>query len=222
MEAGYIPIGNAVGTAAPPVAGGGAGGGGVVVQPANVIRAPGLKRGKMEEAISDRQAGCLGLIEIGHVDYTLSMSTAIPIRSITADQFCEPETYSVDIVATSKFRQSGKRVPQRPRLTGGDSHVLKFPYEIVSSPAHPQVAEFRGGPARRRPDSRCRSRFADRTAVGKGVRDHFVCTVICGERRQLIPRIACARAPAFACRRLVSSHTGQLQLLRGSTIMDIL
>ncbi|CAH0761745.1 unnamed protein product [Diatraea saccharalis] len=47
MEAGFIPAGTA-GNAAnmPPPA--------VVAPPANVIRAPGLKRGKMEEAISDR------------------------------------------------------------------------------------------------------------------------------------------------------------------------
>ncbi|VVC96369.1 unnamed protein product [Leptidea sinapis] len=47
MEAGYIPAtmaGNAVNV--PPPA--------VVAPPANVIRAPGLKRGKMEEAITDR------------------------------------------------------------------------------------------------------------------------------------------------------------------------
>ena len=49
MEAGFVPV--AVGS----------GNGGnmpqassVVAPPANVIRAPGLKRGKMEEAISDR------------------------------------------------------------------------------------------------------------------------------------------------------------------------
>lgn len=46
MEAGYIPVGSGSGNAhAQP---------GVVAPPANVIRAPGLKRGKMEEAISDR------------------------------------------------------------------------------------------------------------------------------------------------------------------------
>lgn len=46
MEVGYIPVhsGNA-GSAAPSA---------VMAPPANVIRAPGLKRGKMEEAISDR------------------------------------------------------------------------------------------------------------------------------------------------------------------------
>lgn len=49
MEAGFIPV-----------SGGGAGGGGVlppsavVAPPANVVRAPGLRRGKMEEAITDR------------------------------------------------------------------------------------------------------------------------------------------------------------------------
>ncbi|XP_045458024.1 mitogen-activated protein kinase-binding protein 1 [Melitaea cinxia] len=47
MEAGFIPV-SAAGTGGniPPPA--------VVAPPANVIRAPGLKRGKMEEAISDR------------------------------------------------------------------------------------------------------------------------------------------------------------------------
>ncbi|XP_028173339.1 mitogen-activated protein kinase-binding protein 1 [Ostrinia furnacalis] len=47
MEAGFIPAGagGAAGSAAPPA---------VVAPPANVIRAPGLKRGKLEEAISDR------------------------------------------------------------------------------------------------------------------------------------------------------------------------
>lgn len=47
MEAGFIPVGlgNAGGSAAPPA---------MVAPPASVIRAPGLKRGKMEEAISDR------------------------------------------------------------------------------------------------------------------------------------------------------------------------
>lgn len=47
MEAGFIPAvgGGGAGSAPPPA---------VVVPPANVIRAPGLKRGKMEEAISDR------------------------------------------------------------------------------------------------------------------------------------------------------------------------
>ncbi|XP_023955304.2 mitogen-activated protein kinase-binding protein 1 isoform X6 [Bicyclus anynana] len=47
MEAGFIPVqaGN-VGGAVPPPA--------VMAPPANVVRAPGLKRGKMEEAISDR------------------------------------------------------------------------------------------------------------------------------------------------------------------------
>ncbi|XP_050358396.1 mitogen-activated protein kinase-binding protein 1 isoform X3 [Nymphalis io] len=47
MEAGYIPVGAAgVGGNVPPPA--------VVAPAVNVIRAPGLKRGKMEEAISDR------------------------------------------------------------------------------------------------------------------------------------------------------------------------
>ncbi|KAG7295487.1 hypothetical protein JYU34_021683 [Plutella xylostella] len=47
MEAGFIPVGGvgAGATAAPPA---------VVANSGNVIRAPGLKRGKMEEAISDR------------------------------------------------------------------------------------------------------------------------------------------------------------------------
>ncbi|CAH2056227.1 unnamed protein product, partial [Iphiclides podalirius] len=48
MEAGFIPVGasgNAANNALPPA---------VVAPPVNVIRAPGLKRGKMEEAISDR------------------------------------------------------------------------------------------------------------------------------------------------------------------------
>lgn len=47
MEAGFIPAGggNAAGNVAPAT---------VVAPPPNVIRAPGLKRGKMEEAISDR------------------------------------------------------------------------------------------------------------------------------------------------------------------------
>lgn len=46
MEVGYIPVhGGSAGSAAPPAA---------MAPPANVIRAPGLKRGKMEEAISDR------------------------------------------------------------------------------------------------------------------------------------------------------------------------
>lgn len=47
MEAGYIPVGSGNG-GAPHSANT------VVAPPANVIRAPGLKRGKMEEAISDR------------------------------------------------------------------------------------------------------------------------------------------------------------------------
>ncbi|CAH2101964.1 unnamed protein product [Euphydryas editha] len=47
MEAGFIPVGAAgVGGNVPPPA--------VVAPAVNVIRAPGLKRGKMEEAISDR------------------------------------------------------------------------------------------------------------------------------------------------------------------------
>ncbi|OWR49502.1 hypothetical protein KGM_203446 [Danaus plexippus plexippus] len=47
MEAGFIPVSapGGGGTVPPPA---------VVAPPANVIRAPGLKRGKMEEAISDR------------------------------------------------------------------------------------------------------------------------------------------------------------------------
>ncbi|XP_072948676.1 mitogen-activated protein kinase-binding protein 1-like [Epargyreus clarus] len=48
MEAGFIPVvpaGSAGGNVPPPA---------VMAPPANVIRAPGLKRGKMEEAISDR------------------------------------------------------------------------------------------------------------------------------------------------------------------------
>lgn len=49
MEAGFIPVhGGNAGSAAPPA---------VMAPPANVIRAPGLKRGKMEEAISDRVSG---------------------------------------------------------------------------------------------------------------------------------------------------------------------
>lgn len=47
MEAGFIPAGSAVGGGQlPPPA--------VMALPANVVRAPGLKRGKMEEAITDR------------------------------------------------------------------------------------------------------------------------------------------------------------------------
>lgn len=47
MEAGFIPVvPGSVGNAVPP--------GTTVAPSANVIRAPGLKRGKMEEAISDR------------------------------------------------------------------------------------------------------------------------------------------------------------------------
>ncbi|XP_068622294.1 mitogen-activated protein kinase-binding protein 1 [Battus philenor] len=47
MEAGFIPVGTSggAGNALPPA---------VVAPPVNVVRAPGLKRGKMEEAISDR------------------------------------------------------------------------------------------------------------------------------------------------------------------------
>ncbi|KPJ17338.1 hypothetical protein RR48_08524 [Papilio machaon] len=48
MEAGFIPVatsGNAGNNALPPA---------VVAPQVNVVRAPGLKRGKMEEAISDR------------------------------------------------------------------------------------------------------------------------------------------------------------------------
>lgn len=49
MEAGFIPVhGGNAGSAVPPA---------VMAPPANVIRAPGLKRGKMEEAISDRVRG---------------------------------------------------------------------------------------------------------------------------------------------------------------------
>lgn len=47
MEAGFIPVSAGNGGNAPQV-------NSVVAPPANVIRAPGLKRGKMEEAISDR------------------------------------------------------------------------------------------------------------------------------------------------------------------------
>lgn len=47
MEAGYIPVGTGNGGAPPSSSN-------VVAPPVNVIRAPGLKRGKMEEAISDR------------------------------------------------------------------------------------------------------------------------------------------------------------------------
>ncbi|CAH0699575.1 unnamed protein product [Spodoptera exigua] len=47
MEAGFIPVSAGNGGSAPQV-------NSVVAPPANVIRAPGLKRGKMEEAISDR------------------------------------------------------------------------------------------------------------------------------------------------------------------------
>lgn len=47
MEAGFIPAGIATGGGQlPPPA--------VMAPPANVVRAPGLKRGKMEEAITDR------------------------------------------------------------------------------------------------------------------------------------------------------------------------
>lgn len=47
MEAGFIPAGGQLGGGMlPPAA--------VVAPPANVVRAPGLKRGKQEEAISDR------------------------------------------------------------------------------------------------------------------------------------------------------------------------
>lgn len=47
MEAGFIPAGSAAsGGLLPPPA--------VMAPPANVVRAPGLKRGKMEEAITDR------------------------------------------------------------------------------------------------------------------------------------------------------------------------
>lgn len=56
MEAGFIPAGGAGGgaMAAPPV---------LVANSGNVIRAPGLKRGKMEEAISDRVSSFNALIE---------------------------------------------------------------------------------------------------------------------------------------------------------------
>ncbi|XP_063898823.1 mitogen-activated protein kinase-binding protein 1 isoform X4 [Helicoverpa armigera] len=47
MEAGFIPVGSGNGGGATQTSS-------VVAPPANVIRAPGLKRGKMEEAISDR------------------------------------------------------------------------------------------------------------------------------------------------------------------------
>ncbi|CAH1642315.1 unnamed protein product [Spodoptera littoralis] len=47
MEAGFIPVSAGSGGNASQV-------NSVVAPPANVIRAPGLKRGKMEEAISDR------------------------------------------------------------------------------------------------------------------------------------------------------------------------
>ncbi|CAH2235419.1 jg13277 [Pararge aegeria aegeria] len=53
MEAGFIPVtaGNVGGAVPPPT---------VMAPPANVVRAPGLKRGKMEEAISDRPFGAVG------------------------------------------------------------------------------------------------------------------------------------------------------------------
>lgn len=47
MEAGFIPVASGNGGSAPTA-------NNVVAPQANVIRAPGLKRGKMEEAISDR------------------------------------------------------------------------------------------------------------------------------------------------------------------------
>lgn len=53
MEAGYIPVGatgGSVGNAVPPVS--------VAAPQAKVVRAPGLKRGKLEEAISDRVSKC--------------------------------------------------------------------------------------------------------------------------------------------------------------------
>ncbi|KAI8433228.1 hypothetical protein MSG28_015306 [Choristoneura fumiferana] len=48
MEAGFIPASALGGGAPPPPAT-------VMAPPANVVRAPGLKRGKTEEAISDRE-----------------------------------------------------------------------------------------------------------------------------------------------------------------------
>lgn len=51
MEAGFIPVyGGNAGTAAPQA---------VMAPPANVVRAPSLRRGKVEEAISDRVSGNL-------------------------------------------------------------------------------------------------------------------------------------------------------------------
>lgn len=47
MEAGFIPVSTGNGGSVPQASS-------VVAPPVNVIRAPGLKRGKMEEAISDR------------------------------------------------------------------------------------------------------------------------------------------------------------------------
>lgn len=69
MEAGFIPVtAGSVGGSVPPPA--------VVAPPANVIRAPGLKRGKMEEAISDRVSClCLLLLRLG-------------VNETTIDEYC--------------------------------------------------------------------------------------------------------------------------------------
>ena len=82
MEAGFIPAGTAgAGASAPPHT--------VVAPSVNVIRAPGLKRGKMEEAISDRvsfsffvASHCILHItgwEVGTSGFTLSSPVTIRV-----------------------------------------------------------------------------------------------------------------------------------------------